>query len=239
MAQPGDPAATAALSLVHLKRAPHAHGTGKPPLLLLLHGVGSNERDLFRFAEALDPRFLVLSVRAPLVRGPESFAWFNVQILPQGNAIDPEQLRESRDRLLTFIAEAVEAYGADAERAYLLGFSQGAIMSLTTLLSSPRTLAGIAALNGRIPPEVIPWIAPQADLAGTPVLVIHGTLDSVIPIEYARRAREVLQALPVDLTYIEYPQPHTIGERTLAAALAWLSAHLDAPRRSSKASEAE
>jgi phospholipase/carboxylesterase len=229
--------APAALSLAHLTRAPGAASAGKPPLLLLLHGVGSNERDLFSFADALDPRFRVLSLRAPLVRGPDSFAWFNVQFLPQGFAIDPDQLRESRDRILTFIGEAVEAYDADAERVYLLGFSQGAIMSLTTLLSSPATLAGIAALSGRIPPEVIPWIAPQAELAGAPVLVIHGTLDAVIPIEYARRAREVLQALPVDLTYIEYPLPHTIGERTLAATLAWLSAHLDAPRRLPSAPE--
>src|SRR5262249_20837296 len=159
--------------------------------------------------EAIDPRFLILSLRAPLVRGPESFAWFNVQFLPQGFAIDPDQLRQSRDRILAFIGEAVEAYGADPERVYLLRFSQGAIMALTTLLSSPIALAGVAALSGRIPPEVIPWIAPQAELAGAPVLVIHGTLDSVIPVDYARRAREVLQALPVDLTYIEYPLPHT------------------------------
>ncbi|HEV2238174.1 MAG TPA: phospholipase [Ktedonobacterales bacterium] len=229
-----------ALSLVHLKRAPHAASAGKPPLLLLLHGVGSNERDLFSFADAVDPRFLVLSLRAPLVRGPDSFAWFNVQFLPQGGyAIAPDQLRASRDVILTFIGEAIRAYGADAERVYLLGFSQGAIMSLTTLLSSPSTLAGIVALSGRIPPEVIPWIAPQAELAGAPVLVIHGTLDAVIPIDYARRAREVLEALPVDLTYLEYPLPHTIGERTLAASLAWLTAHLDAPRRSAAAPEAE
>jgi phospholipase/carboxylesterase len=237
MAQPDEPGATGQLSLVHLKRAPQAPSAGKPPLLLLLHGVGSNERDLFSFADALDPRFLVLSLRAPLVRGPDGFAWFNVQFLPQGYAIDPDQLRASRDRILACIGEAVQAYGADAERVYLLGFSQGAIMSLTTLLSSPNALAGIAALNGRIPPEVIPWIAPQTELAGVPVLVIHGTLDSVIPIDYAHRAREVLEALPVDLTYIEYPLPHTIGERTLAATLAWLSAHLDAPRRSARAPE--
>jgi phospholipase/carboxylesterase len=239
MAQSDEASATAPLSLVHLRRAPQAASAGKPPLLLLLHGVGSNERDLLSFACALDPRFLVLSLRAPLERGPDSFAWFNVQFLPQGYAIEPEQLRESRDRILAFIDEAVRAYGADAARVYLLGFSQGAIMSLTTLLSSPSALAGIAALNGRIPPEVIPWIAPQAELAGVPALVIHGTRDSVIPIDYARRAREVLEALPVDLTYLEYPLPHTIGERTLAATVAWLSAHLDAPRRAVRIPEAE
>jgi phospholipase/carboxylesterase len=140
------------LSLVHLVRPPRAESDGKPPLLLQLHGVGSNERDLFGFAELLDPRFLVLSLRAPLVRGPESFAWFNVEFLPVGFKIEPEQLRASRDAIVRFIGEAVDAYDADAERVYLLGFSQGAIMSLTTALSRPAPIAGIVPLSGRLPP---------------------------------------------------------------------------------------
>src|SRR5215831_2645039 len=168
------------LSLVHLARPPRAQSEGKPPLLLQLHGVGSNERDLFSFAEVLDPRFLVLSLRAPLVRGPDSFAWFNVEFLPTGFKIDPEQLRASRDAIVQFIGEAVEAYEADPERAYLLGFSQGAIMSLTTALSNPAPIAGIVPLSGRIPPEAQPWIAPKEKLAGLPILMIHGTRDAVI-----------------------------------------------------------
>lgn len=219
------------LALVHLLRPPRDHAEGRPPLLLQLHGVGSNERDLFSFADLLDPRFLVLSVRAPLVRGPDSFAWFEVQFLPDGFAINPEQLHASRDRLIQFIGEAVAAYGADPQRVYLLGFSQGAILSLTIALSSPATVAGIAALSGRIPPEVRPWVAPPAELAGLPVLVVHGTHDRVIPISYGRDARQLLAALPVDLTYHEYDIAHEISARTLRDVLAWLTARLDGPRR--------
>jgi phospholipase/carboxylesterase len=223
------------LPLVHLARPPRAATADRPPLLLQLHGKGSNERDLFRFADLLDPRFLVLSVRAPIVRGPDSFAWFDVQFFPEGFAINPEQLRDqlrdSRDRIVQFIGEATAIYGVDPQRIYLLGFSQGAVMSLTTMLTSPATVAGVAALSGRIPAETLPWIAPGEELAGMPVLVAHGTADQVISIQHARSARQVLERLPVELTYREYNMPHTISDQTLSDTSEWLTAHLDAPRR--------
>jgi phospholipase/carboxylesterase len=227
------PSTHPALPLVHLARPPRVAGAGRPPLLLQLHGVNSNERDLFSFAEVLDPRFQVVSVRAPLVNGPDAFAWFQVQRLPEGFRIDPEQLRQSRDRLLELIPAAVAAYEADPERVYLLGFSQGAIMSLTTLVSQPDPIAGIAAMSGRLPPEAQPWIAPADQLAGAPIFMAHGTLDQVIPVSYGRNAEKVLRTLPVDLTYREYAMPHTIGSDAMRDMLAWLSARLDGPHRAS------
>lgn len=222
------------LSLVHLTRPPRdsaSGASGKPPLLLLLHGVGSNERDLFGLAGQLDPRFRIVSLRAPLVRGPDSFAWFDVQFLPSGNVINPDQLRASRDLVAQVIGEAVSAYDADAERVYLLGFSQGAIMSLATALSQPALVAGIAPLSGRIPAEVSPWIAPPGDLAGLPVLLVHGRADTVIPLPYAHEAQHLLASLPVALTYREYDMAHEIAPPALGEVLAWLTARLDTPRR--------
>ena len=231
MSQPTSPFDHPELSLVHLLRPPAAPVEGKSPLLLQLHGVGSNERDLFRFATLLDPRFLVLSVRAPLERGHDAYAWFDVRFLPQGFAINVDQLRSSRDRVIHFVDEAVQAYGADRERVYFQGFSQGAIVSLTTMLSSPAIAAGVAAMSGRIPQETVGWIAPREELVGVPVLLAHGTEDDVIPISYARYARDLLAELPVDLTYHEYDMRHTIGPQAMQDMLAWLSARLDGPRR--------
>jgi phospholipase/carboxylesterase len=219
------------LSLVHVARPPRALVDGKPPLLLLLHGVGSNERDLLSFADVLDPRLLVLSLRAPLVRGPESFAWFTVEFLPTGFKIDPEQLRASRDAIVRFLGEAVEAYDVNPERVYLLGFSQGAIMALTTALSTPAPIAGIVPLSGRIPPEVLPWMAPKEQLAGLPVLMIHGTRDAVIGVSHARQAYDILRELPVALVYQEFEMGHEVTPRVLKVVLGWLKARLDEPRR--------
>jgi len=219
------------LALVHLTRPPEALPApgGRAPLLALLHGVGSNERDLFRLATRLDPRFVVLSLRAPLVRGPESFAWFNAEHTPQGTVIAPEQIMASQDRIARFLGEAVEAYAADPERVYLLGFSQGAIMSLTLALTWPERTAGIAPIAGRIPPEVLPELAAAERTAGLPVLLQHGTADTVLAIDWARKARAVLERQRVDLTYHEYEAGHQITPGMLAEAARWLAARLDGP----------
>src|SRR5690242_9130264 len=91
-----------ALPLVYLEYGPRqpAPEGEKSPLLLLLHGVGANERDLFSLAPELDPRLRILSLRAPLTRGPNSYAWFTVAFLPAGFKIAPEQLDASRQRVV-------------------------------------------------------------------------------------------------------------------------------------------
>ena len=222
-----------ALPLVYLEygpRQPASEGK-KPPLLLMLHGVGANERDLFPLAPELDPRLQILSLRAPLTRGPNSYAWFTVAFLPTGFKIAPEQLDASRKQVIEFIHASIKRYDADPERVYLLGFSQGAITSLTVALTEPELLAGVIALSGRIPPEAEPWIVAPERTAGLPIFLAHGRQDSVIPYEWAERARPILERQQVALEYHAYDMDHQIGARTLADLNAWLTAHLDAPRR--------
>ena len=82
------------LSLTHLVREPGSVGaSGQPPLLLLLHGIGSNEADLFGLAPYLDARFQVVSARAPIVMGPGAYGWFNIEITSQGMLADIKQAR--------------------------------------------------------------------------------------------------------------------------------------------------
>lgn len=218
------------LSLTHLVRPP-AQSSEAPPMLLLLHGVGSNERDLFSLAPQLDGRFLVLSARAPNPRGPGGFAWFEVQFTPQGPVIDPAQAEASRRLLLRFIAEAAAAYGADARRVYLMGFSQGAIMSASVALTEPEVVAGAVLMSGRILPEIGPLVAAPERLAGLPILVAHGAQDTVLPIHHGRASRELLAGLPVDLSYHEYGMGHEVRPESLADIGAWLRARLDASLR--------
>src|SRR5437763_10158037 len=120
----GEAVARRSLSLTHLTREPTAPAEGAPPLLLLLHGVGSNEADLFGLAPELDGRFFVVSARAPITLGPGAYGWFHVAFTPQGPAIIPAEAEQSRQALLRFIDEVVEAYGVDPRRVYLMGFSQ-------------------------------------------------------------------------------------------------------------------
>jgi phospholipase/carboxylesterase len=226
------PAPLSQLALTYLTRDPQAPDAAQqdhPPLLLLLHGVGSHEGDLFRFAAQVDPRFLVLSVRAPLTRAPGSYAWFFVEQTPHGPRIVPEQLAASHATLAQFIREAVAAHNADPDRVYLLGFSQGAIMAMTLALTQPRLLAGVVAIAGRIPPEVLGWVVLPEQTAGLPLLLEHGRQDEVLNIDWAQKARAVLERQRVALTYREYDAPHRITQEMLADATSWLSARLDAP----------
>jgi len=214
------------LSLVHRVRQPVVDA-GTPPLLLLLHGVGSNEHDLFGLAPFLDERFLIISARAPNTLEPGSYAWFEVNFTPQGSLIDPQQAEASRQALIAFLNEAVTAYGADPKQVYLMGFSQGAIMSASVALTQPELVAGVVLMSGRILSEIQPLMAAPERLEGLPFLVVHGTADTVLSIDHGRAARQLLSSLPVELTYYEYPMGHEIGQESLVGVTAWLSAQLD------------
>jgi phospholipase/carboxylesterase len=214
------------LPLTYLVREPKI-AAATPPLLVLLHGVGSNEEDLFGLADALDPRFLVLSARAPYARGAGAYGWFEVAFTPEGPVINPEQAEASRQTLLRFVEAAVAAYGADASAVYLMGFSQGAIMSASVALTEPERVAGAVLMSGRILPEIRPLIAAPERLTGLPLLVVHGTADRVLPILHGRASRDLLETLPVDLDYREYQMGHEVTNQSLGAITLWLRAHLD------------
>lgn len=199
----------------------------KAPLLLLLHGVGSNEHDLFGLIPYLDERFTIVSVRAPNTLGPGSYAWFEIQFTPQGLVINPEQAEASRQVLLRFIREAVQAYQCDPQRVYLMGFSQGAIMSASIALTEPELIAGAVLMSGRILPEIKPLIVPAERLAKLPIMVVHGIVDQVLPIHYGRASRDLLTELGLPLTYREYPIGHNVSQESIQDISLWLSQQLD------------
>lgn len=214
------------LSLVHLVRQPQVK-SASTPLLLLLHGVGSNEYDLFGLAPYLDKRFLIISVRAPYTLGVDSYAWFEVNFTPQGLVIQPEEAEASRNKMITFLNEAVAAYGADPQQVYLMGFSQGAIMSSSVALTRPDLVAGAVLMSGRILPQIEPLLAAPEKLKGLPILVVHGINDAVLPINHGRDTQKRLSTLPVQLLYREYPMGHEVSQESLADVTSWLSGRLD------------
>jgi phospholipase/carboxylesterase len=212
-------------SLLHTVRPPAsgANADGeRPPLLVLMHGVGANERQMARLAPAFDPRLVVVSVRSPLVLGPNAFGWFRVTFTAQGPVIVAEEAEAGWKLLARFIDEAVAAYGADPERVFLAGFSQGGIMALATLLTAPEKVAGAAAMSGRLLPEVLPHAAPADALRAKPALIVHGEADEKLGIHLARWARAQLACFPLDLTYRELPMGHAITSESLEVVTSWL-----------------
>jgi phospholipase/carboxylesterase len=215
------------LSLTHLVRKPGRGGRAAPPLLLLLHGIGSNEEDLFGLAPYLDERFLVVSARAPVTLAYGGYGWFQIDFTPRGMVADVEQAKKSLAMLPGFVDELVETYGADGRRVYLMGFSQGAMMSLALTLTSPERVAGVVAMSGRLPGQVLGPEPGREALTDLPVLVTHGLYDPVLPIENGRAVRDYLSGLPVALTYREYPMAHEVSMGSLRDVAEWLTKVID------------
>jgi phospholipase/carboxylesterase len=194
---------------------------------LLLHGYGANEDDLFSLAPYLDERFLVVSARAPVALSPMSYAWFSLGFTPQGVTIDAEEVEHSRQTVRKFIDEIVRAYECDPNMVYLMGFSQGAMMSLGVALTFPGVAAAVVAMSGRILPQTLKQIPDKDLLTGLPIFVAHGTQDTLLPIGHGRDARAKLSDLPVDLTYREYRMGHEISAESLSDIVDWLKGQLD------------
>jgi len=211
-------------SLYHRVLRPRDEAPGQPPALLMLHGRGSNELDLLELAGGLDGRFLVLSPRAPFALDG-GFHWYE---LSQVGVPDPRTFEQGLGTLRRFVAEAVEGYGIDPSRLYVLGFSQGAVMTGALALTNPPLVAGAVMLSGYLPLHSGLPIDEQA-LAGRLFFVAHGTQDVVIPVTFGREARAYLERVAVDLTYREYPMAHQVDYAELQAIGAWLTEHLDPP----------
>lgn len=195
----------------------------KNPLLLLLHGYGSNEEDLFSFASELPQDHYVISVRAPYDLQPYGHAWYAIHFDADENKFsDNEQAKESVQLIALFIDEVVKQYPIDAENITLVGFSQGAILSYGTALTYPEKIAKVVALSGYFNPEIIPEIIDNNAISHLKFFVSHGSVDQVIPVEWARKAKPALENLGVEVTYHEYPVGHGVAPQNFFDFKNWL-----------------
>lgn len=213
------------MTTIHtIERRSRAASEGPPPLLLMLHGYGSNEHDLFELGDYLDPRLHIVSARGVLNLGM-GFAWYHLGGVPGSLVPDPATRARARQLLARFVADLPGRIGSDPQRTYLFGFSQGAIMSLALAAQSPEQIAGVIAVSGYLDPESLDAPLPDG-IAELPILQIHGTEDAVIPVAAARRTREALAPLARRHTYQEYPIGHTISMEGLQLIQGWLSDRL-------------
>lgn len=194
-----------------------------PPLIILLHGVGSNEKDMFGFGRRLPDNFIIVSVRAPHRIGEESYAWFQVDFTSGHPVINPQQAEMSRTMLIQFISQLKEKYQFDQNQIYMCGFSQGGIMAYSVGLTRPDIVQGIAILSGRLLKEVRPLITPSRKLEQLKIFISHGTRDAVLNVQYAREALAYLKNMNIEPTYGEYEEGHAINNNMLADLIAWLT----------------
>jgi len=196
-----------------------------PPVLVLLHGLGADEGDLMGLTPELDPRLLIVSIRAPLEYGNGGYAWFEIRWTANGPEADSEQALSSLELLVATLEHLPDGLGVTPSQLLLGGFSQGAMMSVGVALLRPELVAGVVSMSGRLLPEFLPAELP-ATLAKVPFLVQHGTQDQVLPVAGSRQVRDELERAGCAVTYREYPMGHEINLRSLADVRQWIAGRL-------------
>ena len=213
---------TANLSLEHLIKQPKGQ-TEKAPVVFMFHGYGSNEQDLFSFAGELPEEFFVISVKAPYPMQPSGNAWYAIYFDDvNGKFSDDDQAIESRDLIAKFIDEAIEAYPINKNKVTLLGFSQGSILSYAVALSYPEKVKNVIALSGYVNKAIIKNSFENNDFEHLNFYCSHGTVDQVIPIDWARKTKPFLDQLTIKNTYSEFPVGHGVAPQNFFELKEWL-----------------
>ncbi|MCX6171670.1 MAG: alpha/beta hydrolase-fold protein [Flavobacterium sp.] len=210
------------LSLHHLVREPKIK-KDKNPLLLLLHGYGSNEEDLFSFATELPDEYYVISARAPFDMMHGCYAWYAINFDADENKFsDISQARNSRDITAKFIDELVSNYAIDPSNVSLIGFSQGSILSYAVALSYPEKVQRVVAMSGYLNTEIAVDDYKENDLSSLKIFASHGSVDQVIPVEWSRKSIPVFESLGIKVVYKEYPVGHGVTPQNFFDFKNWL-----------------
>ena len=195
----------------------------KNPLIVLLHGYGSNEEDLFSFASELPEEYYVISARAPYDMMYGSYAWYAINFDADENKFsDIKQAQQSRDLIVNFIDEVLATYPIDASNVTLIGFSQGCILSYAVAVSYPEKVQRLVAMSGYFNAEIATPNFEKNDFSNLKIFASHGSVDQVVPVDWGRKAAPTLSALGIEIVYKEYPIGHGVSPQNFYDFRNWL-----------------
>jgi phospholipase/carboxylesterase len=189
-------------------------------MVVVIHGRGADMNDLADLAPMFDAaggcRFVFPNAAKPFEPYPGmamGWTWF------EGWPPIHESVVDSRAEMLRFLDEIVQKHPTPEGKLIVGGFSQGALMALDSGLRTTQKLAGILVMSGGLYEHDLPDIRTHA---GLPVLIAHGSADDVVPVNYARRARRVLEDAGLNVEYHEYPMSHQVAAEEAADVRAFL-----------------
>lgn len=215
------------LSLNYLIKKPETISRNTP-LLVMLHGYGSDENDLFSFAQELPEQLLIVSAKAPIAMQPFGNAWYEIYFdAGAGKFNNDQQAVAARELIAKFIDELVETYQVDAANVTLLGFSQGSILSYAVALSYPEKVKNIIALSGYISKDMLVNGYEKNNFDHLAIYGSHGNVDQVIPVEWARKNKPFLDELNIENTYSEFPVGHGVAPQNFFEMRSWLQKRLE------------
>ena len=197
--------------------------TENAPLLIMCHGYGSDENDLFSFASELPEELFIVSVRAPYSLQPYGNAWYAINFdANQNKWSDDEQAKSSRDVISNFIDDVCTKYPVNNDNVTLLGFSQGTILSYAVALTYPEKVKQVIALSGYINTGIIETHSNIEDYSHLDFYCSHGSVDQVIPVDWARKASPFLNELNIKHKYAEFPVGHGVAPQNFYELKDWL-----------------
>jgi len=211
--------------VVRLSKSPKSN----PPLLILLHGRGSNENDLFNPLESyIDSSFVIVSLRAPITLRQDSYSWYPIKFTDKGLVIDKSDEAKAVTLVYETIKELIRTYKVDKEQVYLMGFSQGAILSSAIIMKHPELISGAVILSGGIPKSVKTPIDQPKLYSKAKIFMSHGKKDDVLSIDDARILNVTMKNWGIEnLTYVEHDGGHTLDNEHLNLLLHWLSSNIN------------
>ena len=213
------------LSIKYLIKEPQSK-TSESPLLLLLHGFGSNESDLHSFANYLPENHYIVSIRAPFKLPNGGFAWYNISFDKDMNKFnDQDQAKDSVNMIINFIEELSNKYLIDKDKISLLGFSQGTILSYALCLNYPEKFKNIIGFSGYIDEAMINIVSKNTDYSKLNLYISHGKDDPVIPVDWARKSTEVLKRNKIKYSFNEFNSGHTISSENFYDFKNWLESN--------------
>lgn len=191
---------------------------GRAPVLIVLHGLGSNERDLFELGQQVAPASLIVALRAPLEVGADQFSWFPVRFTPEGPVHDVAAAERSRALIVDFVRALKLEPGVDPDRVTLLGFSQGAILSEAVAMTEPALVSAVVLLSGRTLPE----LKPVGSTKRPRVLLMHGTRDPLLLYTGAVETNALLRSAGYEVDFRSFDARHEVTAEMVAATRSWL-----------------
>jgi phospholipase/carboxylesterase len=211
------------LALSYRLRTAKGHVKG---LVILLHGVGGNERSMIPLSTQLPVDLHVALVRSPIAIGPSAYCAFPVSFTANGPTIDTKAAEESRQSLSVFITQLQARLGIAPDQTIIAGFSQGGIMSASLALTKPEQVCGFAIISGRILPDIAPLISQSSGLKNLSVLIQHGIHDGTLPVAWADKSSKWLKSLDIYFIDKRYQAQHEITPQMASDFTDWVSATL-------------
>jgi len=208
--------------LKHEIRHSNLDNSSTAPTLILIHGYGSNEKDLFSFSNVIDSSFNIITPRAPITLYEGQYTWYNLELEESTSKYKFENVQKAKHDILSFINEVKAKYNLDHDNLYIGGFSQGAILSLYLGLTEPEMFKGVVSLSGHLYSEVKDEIDFSQPNSFPNIFVSHGRKDVVLAFSKAEKDIQFLENNGLNIDEHWYNTSHSISRDNLNDMLDWL-----------------